>query len=306
MAPRVAVFVAYLSICTQSLLAADPTPAELQKMVSKSVEQYSKAFESRDAKAVAAQFTNEAEYVDANGAVFHGRKVIQAELEASFSQGSQGTLRVEVTSIRPIAAGVVVEEGLSTFTPKDDGPAQRTRYSAMHTREQDGSWLIASIRELDSAEITPHERLKELSWLEGKWREEGGNSVVKTTWKWSDDGNFLMSEFIVVAGGAESMKGTHRVGWDAERQQFRSWIFDASGGYIEGWWTSAGGDSWSIQLSGVTPGGIRRSGIMTYTPDGKNAITVTQEKRIQAGINLPDVTHRIVRDVPELEKRVSR
>lgn len=41
--------------------------------------------------------------------------------------------------------------------------------------------------------MTPQDRLTELAWLEGGWREEVGETVATTEWKWSEDGNFLIS-----------------------------------------------------------------------------------------------------------------
>jgi len=280
------------------LPAADPTPQEVQKVVSSSVKRYTEAFAKRDAKALAAMFTPEAEYVDAGGTVFHGRQIIEAELKASFDQEPPGSIDINVLSIRPIAAGILIEEGASTFTPKQHGLATRTHYTATHVKQADGAWLLASVRELAATELAPHEQLKALSWLEGRWREEDANRVVKTEWKWSEDGNFLLSDFTIQVDGKDSLKGTHRIGWDAERRQFRSWIFDASGGSADGWWSSAEDGSWSVQLSGINAMGVRRSSLMTYTSDGPNAIVVTQTKQTQAGLGIPDSSDRVVRDVP--------
>lgn len=288
-------------VCVAStLFAADPVPADLQKIVANSVKQYVDAFSKRDAKALAALFTAEAEYIDASGTVFHGRKTIEAELKSSFDQDPAGTLAIEVTSIRPVAPGLLIEEGVSTFTPKEkEATAGRTRYTTAHVKQADGTWLIASVRELETAELSPHEQLKALAWLEGRWREEIGTDVVRSVWKWADGGNFLISEFSVASSGQPATKGVHRIGWDAERNQFRSWIFDAAGGHSDGWWTPAPDGSWSVQLSGVSASGVRRSSLVTYAKDGANAIVVTQEKHIQAGATLPDSSHRVVREAPE-------
>lgn len=288
-------------VCVAStLFAADPVPADLQKIVANSVKQYVDAFSKRDAKALAALFTAEAEYIDASGTVFHGRKTIEAELKSSFDQDPAGTLAIEVTSIRPVAPGLLIEEGVSTFTPKEkEATAGRTRYTTTHVKQADGTWLIASVRELETAELSPHEQLKALAWLEGRWREEIGTDVVRSVWKWADGGNFLISEFSVASSGQPATKGVHRIGWDAERNQFRSWIFDAAGGHSDGWWTPAPDGSWSVQLSGVSASGVRRSSLVTYAKDGANAIVVTQEKHIQAGATLPDSSHRVVREAPE-------
>jgi hypothetical protein len=92
--------------------------------------------------------------------------------------------------------------------------------------------------------------------------------------------------------------GTHRIGWDAERKQFRSWIFESSGGAMEGRWRPNEDGSWSVGLSGVDAEGVRRSSTLTYTRDGEDAIVVSQERRIADGQSLPAVAHRAVRRPP--------
>ena len=44
---------------------------------------------------------------------------------------------------------------------------------------------------------TPHELLQPLAWLVGDWVSEGGDSVVRISYRWSDDGNFLLGDYKV-------------------------------------------------------------------------------------------------------------
>src|SRR5262245_34434078 len=188
-------------------IAADVDPVALQKSVTESADRFSAAFAKRDAKALAAMFTPQAEYIDSDGVVFHGREAIEAEFAANMAVRPAGELDIEIISIRPIADGVVVEDGVSTFRPKDEGIGSQTRYTATHVKQSDGKWLMASVRELESPEVTPHDRLKALEWLQGRWRQESDGSVVDTEWKWSEDGNFLLSEFASTQANGETMKG---------------------------------------------------------------------------------------------------
>jgi len=285
-------------------VAADPDKAAIEASVAQAVDRYEKAFKARDAKAIAALFTPEAEYVDSLGTVFHGRDAIEGEYVANFQVDPPGTIDIEVVSIRPISAGVVIEDGISTFRAEKNeavtkgAAGSQVRYSAMHVRQADGTWLMASVRELDAPVVTPHGRLQALAWLEGNWREELEGTVVETTWKWSEDGNFLLSEFSVKRSGQIQMKGTHRLGWDAERKQFRSWIFDSTGGAADGWWSAVDEGAWSVQLSGVDTSGARISSLATYLRDGADAIVISQEQRSRGGLSLPGNTHRVVRQPP--------
>jgi uncharacterized protein (TIGR02246 family) len=281
-----------------SIHAAEIDAATAEKVVAESTAQYAELFARQDAAGIAALFTPEAEYVDADGIVFHGRAVIEAELAATFAEQPKGKIEIEVVSIRPIADGVIVEEGGSTFQPEGDGPIVQSRYMALHARQADGTWLLAGVRELAPVELTPHERLKSLAWLIGDWREEAAGGVTKTSWKWSDDGVALTAAFTVRDPEGEIRTGTHRVGWDAERKQYRSWIFDSTGGFADGWWTFGADDTWSVRLAGVNAEGERIAATLTYAADGPDKLTITQHDRVRGGEGLPVVETRVVRQPP--------
>lgn len=279
-------------------IAAEVDPLELQQVVESAGEKFKQAFADRDPKALAALFTPEAEYVDSSGVVFHGRDAIEAEYIASFEINPAGTLELELLSIRPIAVGLVVEDGLSTFTPKEPGPSSQMRYTVTHVKQADGSWLMASVRELESPVVTPHDRLLALEWLLGKWRDETDGQVAETEWKWSESGNFLEAAFRIRELDQPVMAGTHRVGWDAQARQFRSWIFNANGSFSTGLWTPDEDDNWALQLSGVTTEGASSASLMTYVRDGDDAIGVYQTNRIVGGLPLPPRSIRVARQPP--------
>jgi len=287
-------------LCGLALVAraAEPDSEALEKLVVEAADRFEKAFADRDAKAIGKLFTEEAEYVDASGLVLHGRDAITAEYAAHFEVTPPGGISIEVVAIRPVAKGVLTEEGVSTFESPDGGPTTQTRYTATHVRQEDGTWMIASLRELEDAVMTPHERLKTLGWLVGSWQEEDESTIVRTTWKWSDNENFLLSEFSARDGGTVVLEGTHRIGWDAERKQFRSWIFDSTGRAVDGWWTEADDGVWRVRLSGVDAEGERIQTAATYFRDGADAIVIAQEDRSEGSRQLAGSSHRIVRQPP--------
>lgn len=289
-------FVAALVAPATSRGAEDPET--LKKVVADSAVKYSEAFAKSDAAAMAALFTAEAEYVDSSGVVFHGRPAIQAEFAASFEAGNKGKLEIQVTSIRPIADGVVVEEGATTFRPEGEGQISQSRYLALHARGTDGTWLMAAVRELTPPDLSPAEQLKALSWLVGDWREEIAGSVTKTSWRRSEDGVALLGNFTMKVPSGATRSGTHRIGWDPERKQFRSWIFDSTGGFLDGWWTPGLDGTWTVQLHGTDADGVRISGAITYTLEGVDRLTIEQTNRTRGGIGLPPTSNKVVRQPP--------
>jgi len=282
----------------------DPASAILQAAIEQGAKNYQAAFQKRDAAALASLFTPEAEYVDAGGTVFHGRDAIQAEFTAMLPVIPPGNLQIRIISIRPVAKDVVMEEGLSTFRA-ETGETNQVHYIATHVRQADGNWLMASVRELDEPDLPAHNHLQALSWLIGDWHEDVGDHSVSTTWKWSPDGSFLVSEFRIDDQNRPELSGTQRIGWDAERKQFRSWIFESTGGVLEGWWTATQDDNWSVRLSGVDASGARVATTLKYSPDGRDGLLLVQDEQSRAGQELPSITRHLVRQPPLPEKKNS-
>src|SRR5579863_1650929 len=84
--------------------------------ICKTAETYVKAYGQGDAKAVAAHFTPNAEYVDEQGSVFRGRQAIEDSLTANFADNPGSQLKIAIDTIRFVGPGVAIEDGTSTVT----------------------------------------------------------------------------------------------------------------------------------------------------------------------------------------------
>ena len=93
----------------------------------------------------------------------------------------------------------------------------------MHLK-RDGKWLIASVRDFPAgaAEATAHDQLAQLEWLVGHWLDESPDGRVEPTCQWSDDGNYLLQDYVVKTRRGVTMKGTQRIAWDALQHTVRS------------------------------------------------------------------------------------
>ena len=151
---------------------------------------------------------------------------------------------------------------------------------------------------MSSGDATPGERLKALAWLTGRWRQESDAGKFDTECGWSEDKNFIVSRFSVVQPKLETVEGTHRIGWDGERGQFKSWMFTSTGGYAEGYWSVNADGKWSVQLDGVEPDGQRMSTVISYVRDGADAMVISQERRTIGSVTLQGFAHRVVRQPP--------
>ena len=159
------------------------------------------------------------------------------------------------------------------------------RYSVIYAR-QGGRWLHARIRDEQPDEVSPHEQLLQLEWMLGEWVNESDDGIVKTNCKWSDNGNFLLREFDVKVEGSIALRGTQRIGWDAQRKQFRMWVFDDRGGFAEGL-LSRDGDRWITRASGVRSDGQSVSVTTAIMPMGKDRILWETLERTVGGEAVP-------------------
>lgn len=277
--------------------AADDKLNDDEAAIRQAADAYVKAYQKGDAKALAALWGAEAEYLNpTTGKTLKGRKAIEEEFARIFAEGA-AQLEVTIRSIRFVTSDVAIEEGEARVTPEGESPEAST-YIAIHVK-RDGKWLLDSIRETDlPARSSSHEHLKELEWLVGTWVDTDDEATIETTCQWARNKNFLTRTFKVMAGEHLDMEGTQIIGWDAANGRIRSWVFDSDGGFSEGVWTRDG-KRWVINSVGTLPdGGIATQiNILTYVDD--DTLTWETTGREVDGEILPNVepvTVKRVRD----------
>jgi uncharacterized protein (TIGR02246 family) len=245
-----------------------------------------KAYNEGNAEALGALFTQDAEIEDEQGAITTGREAIVARFEVLFQEKEGGILEVEPSSLRFLGKDLAIEDGTALTSTGSDGSVHSDRYSVIYAR-QDGTWLHARIRDEPPELISPHERLEELDWILGEWINESDDALVSTTGKWSDDGNFLLREFDVKVEGSIALTGTQRIGWDGQRKQFRTWVFDDEGGFAEGL-MARDGDQWVIKSTGVRSNGDAVSVTTRITVLGPDRVLWESADRTVGGEAVPD------------------
>jgi uncharacterized protein (TIGR02246 family) len=256
-----------------------------------------KAYNARDAKALGELFTPTAEIEDDDGEVTQGRDAIVARFAKIFGDGQSGTLSVTTDSLRFLGKELAFEEGTASITTGAGEPPQTNQYSVIYAR-QGGRWLHARIRDEQPDEVSPHEQLLQLKWMLGEWVNESDDGIVRTHCKWSDDGNFLLREFDVKVEGRIALSGTQRIGWDAQRKQFRMWVFDDQGGFAEGL-LSRDGQRWITKASGVRSDGQSVSVTTAIMPMGKDRILWETLERTLGGEVVPGTDQfYLVRSAP--------
>jgi uncharacterized protein (TIGR02246 family) len=278
---------------------AAPKRSAEDEALAQTVQALVKSYQARDAKAFAAVFTAEGEYLDETGAIFHGRKAIEEEFGGFLKEHPGTTIDVEVGPARLIAPGVLAADGVTRLTQTKGEPAVPGHCALVCTKEGT-RWLIASLRETAAAAGQPsaHEELKQLEWLVGEWLDETPGSRVHFSCRWDESGAFLLRDFAVQSLGERILTGTERIGYDPLTSRLKSWVFDSSGGYADGYWHREG-NSWILNSAGVTSDGRIASGSSIFAPVDAHRYTFHSVDRIVGGDRLPDLTQvTVVRKPP--------
>lgn len=273
--------------------------AEDLPAIQKLVKAFAQGFNSHQPSAIAELFTEDAEITDESGRTLQGRPAIEKLYGGLFKMQPEARMQVQVNSIRFLGKVMATEEGATTIVAdaNPDSPVELSRYSATYVK-QDANWKIASARDLPSLPLTPAEHLQGLNWLIGTWVDENSDSIVQTTFRWSDDKNFLLSDFTIRVGNGPPLKGTQRIGWDPRTSELRSWTFDSAGGFGEAVWTRDG-NRWISKTSGVSRQGQTASATNILTQISKDQATFQSRDRIVGGVTAPDIVEiPIVRKPP--------
>lgn len=273
-------------VSTQPLEKTISSDAEAIQLVD---EAFVAAYEAGDAKAVAAHFTTDAEYVDESGTVFSGRDAIEKCLVGFFEENPLCTLEINTESIRTISPGVVVQDGTTSVTRSESLTPVASRYTKVYVNI-DGKWLVASVRDRAPRDLREHAtQLEQLGWLKGDWIDESDEAIVSFSCHAVDNGNYLLRKFTIVINGAEAISGTQRIGWDSQTGRLRTWIFDSEGAFGEGLWHRDDENSrWLLKTTGVMADGQTASGTSIYTFVNDDTMTWQSIDHEIAGIQQPD------------------
>jgi uncharacterized protein (TIGR02246 family) len=265
--------------------AIDPARQPDADAIRKTAVDYAAAFEKGDAKAVAAFWTPEGEFIDENGEVMHGRPAIEKALAEMFAKNKGCKLETTIGSIRFVGRDSAVEEGVLKLKHPDGRPTTSTRYSVLHNRE-DGKWLMAIVREWasDDADAT----LKDVEWLIGNWVAKDKDAEARSSYEWAENKAFMRCRFSVRREGKEVASGTQIIGRDPTTGGLRSWVFDTEGGFGEGTWTQDG-TGWVIDSNGTLADGSSVSATNILRKVNADSFTWQSVGREQDGEAKPDV-----------------
>lgn len=238
-------------------------------------------------KALAGMFTEDADWVDDQGNVLAGRDAIIARYQDIFQLAKGRTLDIDVASVRPLTADVMLETGTATVT-EASGRNAVSSYTAVHVKKGD-SWLISQCTETGSPLAgSAARRLSELEWLVGSWADNEEGVDAKSTIEWAANNNFLMWTYTVQGAQERESSGTEIIGWDPVLGKIRSWVFEADGSFSEKVWMQDG-PRWLLQSRTVLPDGGQCTEEQTLTYVNKDTFSWSSASRQVDGEALPNI-----------------
>jgi uncharacterized protein (TIGR02246 family) len=279
--------------------AASSSPADHsadEEAIRANIAAFVKAYNDHDPKAIADLFTPNGQIVDEQGKASEGRAQIERAFKEMFSDSPKKQIDVNVESLRFIGPNVALEKGTTKESASGETP-EYDRYTVLHVKRE-GKWFMALAEDADGDAPTAHEQLQPIAWLVGDWIDDDGSSVVKSTCRWSEGGNFLLQDFDLQLNGQNAMKVSQRIGWDPIAKQIHSWVFDSEGGYGESVWTQDG-DTWLIKANGVSSDGKLGSATNTLIPAGKDAYIWRSRDRIVGDDVSDPIEVKVVRKPPQ-------
>lgn len=241
------------------------------------------AYANRDAVAIGNMFTEDAEFLDEFGELTEGREAITDLFATVFETHEEAIVEeIQILRIRFFADNVAMEEGFVISSEEPGEPSHRSRYVAVHTKGNDGKWLINTLKDFPREPAGRQEQLGQIAWLVGDWVNEDEHSVVHTVCDWSPDGNYLLRQFTMQLHDGREMNGVQRIGWDPALKKLRSWTFDSEGGFFHGLWTQDG-NVWLLNMAGVTADGESVTATMQYTVVDSEMVIWTFQSLIIGG-----------------------
>jgi len=268
-----------------SVRAAEANPE--QAAITKTAEAFVQAFHKGDAKALAAFWTPDGDYVDENGRMLKGRKAIEDSFAELFAARKGLKVRIDVASLRFLAPDLAIEDGTSAVMSPDGEAPSRARYSNVLVK-RDGKWLLSSVREAAYSDPSNHEFLRGLDWMVGEWVDDNaGAAAGRIVFEWTPGQNFLVSTRTAEFKDASLLHGTQWIGWDPVAKRIRSWSFEGDGGFGESVWTKDG-QKWVIKTSNTVVNGGKVTGTIIVTPVDANTVAWQFKDQTLDGKPLPD------------------
>jgi uncharacterized protein (TIGR02246 family) len=265
--------------------AAEPNEAELSA-IRESISSFKKAFDAGDAKAVAAHWTVDGEYIDESGRRLFGLDAIEKEFAAFFAANPGAKLISKVEKLRLINAETAIEEGTDRVEPAPAGAPGGSTYSAILVK-RDGKWLMWSVRESRIDVPSNYGHLQLFDGMIGTWTAENEGVEFEATSQWIADKNFIEQKFKSTRAGEVVSSGTQIIGWDPA---------------AVGIWHLSDNNSFVVETTGTLIDGTPTTAVNIVSKLDKNAVVWRSVNRTAGAFRVLDTNEVVLRRKPAEKK----
>ena len=250
------------------------------------IKQSIQAYDDRDAKALAANWTAEGEYIRNDGEPIRGRAEIEKGY-AEFFKNLKGKpkLDIQTSGLRFTSADTAVSEVVLRLKNEQGEVTASSWRNTMLVREG-GKWKLAIVQEWDrdnGLDVS----LNELDWLIGTWHVATKDRDVTTTYEWDENKTFIRGKYTIKEGTKVVESGTQFIGKDNAAGALHSWVFQSDGGFGDGLWTRDG-KKWSVDVHGVTPDGRELTATAIYVRLDADTYTWQSVDQAVDSVPIPD------------------
>ncbi len=296
---RIVISLGILSFSAQSIsCAADGNKADKVKVVQAAAQHegdssgvkaqialLNKALMEGDAKALAAVWSDDAEYIDEDGSITKGKASLEKRFANIFVQNGKQLVDLVPDTVRFLSSDVALSEG--TVQRKEGAPKPETRFSMVLVKHN-GAWLISSATETALASQSALDPLKDLSWLIGDWSAENNGASVHMKAEWAANKNFITCRYEIKKSAATAQEESRQViGWDPRTEQPISWHFDTNGGFGYGNWIKKD-RQWMVDASGVDRDGSTTTATNILSISDPNSFSFQSVNRSINGVGFND------------------
>ena len=249
------------------------------------------AFNTADAEAIAALWTETGEYVDHTGRRFVGRDAIEKGYSALFAENPNIKIQIRIDAVRMLSGNLAIEDGHAVAVAADGTADGFTQYIAVHAKVND-KWKMASVRDTLVESPPAASSAADLAWLIGTWEAEEHGVTTTSECRWVADGRFIERTYTATHVDGTSSSGVELVGWNPSGGHVQSWSFSPDGGHSIGIWFPQQ-DGWVAQMRGTAGDGASISSVNQLRKLDDNAYVWQSTRRSAGGMSLPN-THEVV------------
>lgn len=251
------------------------------------------AFNSGDAKAVAALWTAGGDYTDETGRTFTGREAIEQEYAAFFKANPGTKIRLAIDSLKLLSDSAAIEDGRAVLDPAPAGAPATSKYTAIHVRVN-GQWLMSTVRDSRIEAPSAYRNVADLEWLIGTWTAEEHGAKTESVCRWVAGKSFVERSYTVTLADGTTTSGVQLMGWNPQQGHVQSWNFSSDGGHATGVWTPRDG-GWAAEIRGTLGDGTPTTAVNLLTRLDDNAYVWQSVQRTAGGQSLPDTDEIVLK-----------